>query len=61
MLIAGYETTVFVRNTGKLPVELEEKCEIVVGDVLNPAVVQTAVQGKDAVVVALGTRNDLSE
>ncbi|XP_064484029.1 flavin reductase (NADPH)-like [Ornithodoros turicata] len=55
----GYEVTVLVRDPSKLPPGVKV-CRIVQGDVLNADVVETTVKGQDAVIVALGTRNDLS-
>nr|XP_025977544.1 flavin reductase (NADPH) [Dromaius novaehollandiae] len=58
-LDAGYNVTVLVRDPARLPPE-HRPARVVVGDVLNPADVDKAVQGQDAVIVILGTRNDLS-
>ncbi|KAL8220035.1 UNVERIFIED_CONTAM: hypothetical protein K2H54_037879 [Gekko kuhli] len=58
-LEAGYQVTVLVRDPGRLPPELRP-AHIIVGDVLNPTDVDRAVKGQDAVIVILGTRNDLS-
>ncbi|CAN8002068.1 unnamed protein product, partial [Ixodes hexagonus] len=55
---AGYEVTVLVRDPARLPAGKSVK--VVVGDVLKQDNVDEAVQGQDAVVVVLGTRNDLS-
>lgn len=51
--------TVLVRDPVRLPPELQP-AQVVVGDVLNMEDVQRAVKGQDAVIVILGTRNDLS-
>lgn len=40
-----------------MPAEFKEKVEIVKGDVLNQADVDKTVEGTDAVIVVLGTRN----
>lgn len=53
----GYEVTVLVRDPARLPAGKSVK--VVVGDVLRQETVDEAVQGQDAVVVVLGTRNDL--
>ncbi|XP_025904597.1 flavin reductase (NADPH) [Nothoprocta perdicaria] len=58
-LDAGYEVTVLVRDPARLPPE-RSPAHVVVGDVLNGADVERAVQGQDAVLIILGTRNDLS-
>lgn len=49
-----------MRDEGKVPLNLKDKVEIVVGDVTNPEQVSNAMSNRDAVVVVLGTRNDLS-
>ncbi|XP_026577255.1 flavin reductase (NADPH) [Pseudonaja textilis] len=58
-LEAGYQVTVLIRDPVRLPPELQP-AQVVVGDVLNPADVDRAVRGQDAVIIILGTRNDLS-
>ncbi|XP_029661196.1 flavin reductase (NADPH) [Formica exsecta] len=50
----------FVRNEAKVPENLKSKIESVIGDVTNAEQVAKAVADRDAVVVVLGTRNDLS-
>ncbi|XP_046402233.1 flavin reductase (NADPH) [Ischnura elegans] len=50
----------FVRDPNKMPEGLRSKVEIVQGDVLNEGDVKKALEGQDAAVVVLGTRNDLS-
>uniref|UniRef100_A0A8B9YD55 Biliverdin reductase B n=1 Tax=Bos mutus grunniens TaxID=30521 RepID=A0A8B9YD55_BOSMU len=57
---AGYEVTVLVRDPSRLPSEGPQPAHVVVGDVRQPADVDKTVAGQDAVVVLLGTRNDLS-
>ncbi|KAK1118318.1 hypothetical protein K0M31_015023 [Melipona bicolor] len=56
----GLNVRAFVRDEGKVPPNLKDKVEIVVGDVTNPEQVSNAMSNRDAVVVVLGTRNDLS-
>lgn len=51
----------FVRDEAKIPEDLRSKVDVVVGDVTNAKQVANAVAGTDAVVVVLGTRNDLSK
>nr|XP_048688870.1 flavin reductase (NADPH) [Caretta caretta] len=58
-LRAGYQVTVLVRDPARLPPE-HRPARVVVGDVLNPPDVDKAIQGQDAVIIILGTRNDLS-
>lgn len=58
---SGANVRVFVRDETKIPTSLKDKVEIVVGDVTNTEEVSNAVSNRDAVVVALGTRNDLSK
>uniref|UniRef100_A0A8D0HI26 Biliverdin reductase B n=1 Tax=Sphenodon punctatus TaxID=8508 RepID=A0A8D0HI26_SPHPU len=56
---AGYNVTVLVRDPGRLPSKLQPG-RVVVGDVLSLEDVERAVEGQDAVIIILGTRNDLS-
>nr|XP_012226571.1 PREDICTED: flavin reductase (NADPH) [Linepithema humile]XP_012226572.1 PREDICTED: flavin reductase (NADPH) [Linepithema humile] len=56
----GLEIRAFVRDEAKVPKDLKNKIELVVGDVINAEQVSKAVADRDAVVVVLGTRNDLS-
>ncbi len=56
----GYAVTAFVRDPARLPVE-DKKLSIVVGDVLDPASVDQAVKGQDAVICALGGGADLKK
>lgn len=49
----------FVRDPSKLPDHLRNSVEVVKGDVLNYGDVLSAVRNVSAVVVVLGTRNDL--
>lgn len=60
-LTAGYDTTAFIRDPAKLPEPLASQVTVKVGDILNEYEVDDAVQGQDAVVIVIGTRNDLSE
>jgi hypothetical protein len=50
-----------VRDRSKLPENLQSHIEIIQGDVTSSAHVQQTVEGQDAVVVTLGTRNDLGK
>lgn len=59
-LSTGYEVTVLVRDSSRLPSEGPQPAHVVVGDVLQAADVDKTVAGQDAVIVLLGTRNDLS-
>ncbi|XP_014473970.1 PREDICTED: flavin reductase (NADPH) [Dinoponera quadriceps] len=56
----GLDVRAFVRDTAKVPKDLKNKIESVVGDVTEADQVAKAIAGRDAVVVVLGTRNDLS-
>uniref|UniRef100_V9LCH4 Flavin reductase-like protein n=1 Tax=Callorhinchus milii TaxID=7868 RepID=V9LCH4_CALMI len=58
-IAAGYAVTVLVRDPARLPSEYHQ-VHVVTGDVLNPEDVRKAVEGQDAVIIVLGTRNDLS-
>ncbi|CAO2626278.1 Flavin reductase (NADPH), partial [Lemmus lemmus] len=57
---AGYEVTVLVRDSSRLPAEGPQPAHVVVGDVRHAADVDKTVAGQDAVIVLLGTGNDLS-
>ncbi|KAL6444850.1 hypothetical protein ACFW04_002110 [Cataglyphis niger] len=50
----------FVRDEAKIPEDLKSKIESIVGDATNAEQVAKAVADSDAVVVVLGTRNDLT-
>lgn len=52
--------TVLVRDPAKLP-EDHNASRVVVGDVLNKEDVKKTMEGQDAVIIILGTRNDLSK
>ncbi|XP_069602857.1 flavin reductase (NADPH) isoform X1 [Ranitomeya imitator] len=56
---AGYNVTVLVRDPARLP-DSKKSPRVVVGDVLNKADVSKAVEGQDAAIIILGTRNDLA-
>lgn len=57
---AGYEVTVLVRDSSRLPSEGPQPAHMVVGDVQQAADVDKTVAGQDAVIVLLGAGNDLS-
>lgn len=48
---------ILVRDESTIPAEFKDKVEIVKGDVLNKDDVDKTVQGTDAVIIVLGTRN----
>lgn len=52
--------TVLVRDPSRLPAD-HKAARVVVGDVLNKEDVRKALEGQDAVIIVLGTRNDLSK
>uniref|UniRef100_A0A7N6AV01 Biliverdin reductase B n=1 Tax=Anabas testudineus TaxID=64144 RepID=A0A7N6AV01_ANATE len=54
-----YNVTVLVRDPARLPAD-HKASRVVVGDVLNKEDVKKAMEGQDAVIIILGTRNDLS-
>lgn len=56
----GHAVTAFVRDPARLAVE-DKKLSLVVGDVLDPASVDQAVKGQDAVICALGGGADLKK
>ncbi|XP_039987768.1 flavin reductase (NADPH) [Xiphias gladius] len=55
---AGYNVTVLARDPSKLPAD-HKASRVVVGDVLIKEDVKTTMEGQDAVIIILGTRNDL--
>uniref|UniRef100_A0A673H3R9 NAD(P)-binding domain-containing protein n=1 Tax=Sinocyclocheilus rhinocerous TaxID=307959 RepID=A0A673H3R9_9TELE len=54
----GYNVTVLVRDAARLPSD-HKASRVVVGDVLNKDDVKKTLEGQDAVIIILGTRNDL--
>lgn len=48
-----------MRDPSRMPEELCNQVEMFTGDVLVKEDVDKAVEGRDAIVVTLGTRNDL--
>lgn len=56
-LSTGKEVKMLVRDESTIPAEFKDKVEIVKGDVLNQEDVERTVQGTDAVIIVLGTRN----
>lgn len=52
--------TVLVRDPAKLPAD-HNASRVLVGDVLNKEDVKKTMEGQDAVIIILGTRNDLSK
>lgn len=59
-LEAGHEVTAFVRDAARLSIQ-NEKLAVVTGDVFDADSVAKAIQGKDAVVCALGAGSDLKK
>lgn len=59
-LFVGAEVTALVRTLSNLPEELSKKITVVHGDSTKKEDVVKVVRGQDAVIVALGTRHDLS-
>ncbi len=54
-LEAGHTVTAFTRHADAFPI-LHERLHVLQGDALDPAAVQAAVAGQDAVLSSLGTR-----
>ncbi|CAG2053124.1 unnamed protein product [Timema podura] len=59
-LALGLSVRVLLREPTRLPEELRSKVDVKQGDVTKLEDVQATVEGVDAVLVALGTRNDIS-
>lgn len=55
---AGYNVTVLVRDPARLPDD-HRASRVEVGDVLNKEDVKRTLEGQDAVIIVLGTRNNL--
>ncbi|XP_036149077.1 flavin reductase (NADPH)-like isoform X2 [Monomorium pharaonis] len=56
----GLKVRAFVRDKTKIPEDLKDKVEAFIGDVTNAKEVAKAVADTNAVVVVLGTRQDLN-
>lgn len=50
-----------MRDPSRMPDELRKQVEVITGDVLVREDVDKVVEGRDAIVVTLGTRNDLGK
>ncbi|MFB4307767.1 NAD(P)-dependent oxidoreductase [Actinomadura sp. GTD37] len=55
-LDAGHEVTAVVRDPARLPSDLRACAEVVQADIMDPAAIEAAVKGRDAVLTAVGTR-----
>lgn len=53
----GKQVKILVRDESTVPAEFKDKVEIIKGDVLVQADVDRTVEGTDAVIIVLGTRN----
>jgi uncharacterized protein YbjT (DUF2867 family) len=51
----GWHVQALVREAARFPSDLAARCSVVIGDVMIPGNTHRAVQGADAVIVALGT------
>ena len=58
---AGLEVRALLRDPSRMPEELRKQVEVFTGDVLVKDDVDKVVEGRDAIVVTLGTRNDLGK
>ncbi|GAB6030745.1 hypothetical protein CHUAL_007596 [Chamberlinius hualienensis] len=57
----GHEVTALVRDEARIPAELRDAIKkVVIGDVFDKQAVAEVVKEQDAIIVTLGTRNDLS-
>ncbi|HEU5033035.1 MAG TPA: NAD(P)H-binding protein [Spirillospora sp.] len=52
----GHAVTAVVREPGRLPADLRDRAAVVRADVMDPAAIEGAVKGADAVVSAMGPR-----
>lgn len=55
----GFKVRMLIRDEVTVPTDFKDKVELIKGNVLNVDDCKKAVTGTDAVVVVLGTRNDL--
>ena len=60
-LWSGLNVTAFVRDPSRLPAELASHVTFCQGSSIIKEDVSKAMDGQDGVIVALGTRNDLSK
>ncbi|KAK6639017.1 hypothetical protein RUM43_007287 [Polyplax serrata] len=58
-LAMGHTVKLLLRNPSNLPSEYHNKVEIIKGNVINAEDVSKTIENVDAVIVALGTRNNL--
>lgn len=56
----GHQVTGFVRRPERLPIQ-HERLSLFTGDVFDPAAVEQAIRGQDAVICALGAGSDLKK
>ncbi|MEV5574740.1 SDR family oxidoreductase [Spirillospora sp. NPDC052269] len=52
----GHEVTAVVRDASRLAEDVRAGVDVLVGDVMDPAAVESAVEGRDAVLSCLGSR-----
>ncbi|WP_188197657.1 NAD(P)-dependent oxidoreductase [Nonomuraea sp. SYSU D8015] len=52
----AHEITAVVRRASRLPADLRTRVDVVEADVMNPDAIAPAVEGRDAVLSAMGTR-----
>ena len=55
-LAKGHQVTAFVRDPARMTIK-DDRLSFVVGDVNDPSLIDKAVQGQDAIVCALGSRD----
>jgi len=55
-LAKGHQVTAFVRDPARMPIK-DDRLSFVVGDVNDQSLIDKAVQGQDAIVCALGSRD----
>jgi putative NADH-flavin reductase len=53
----AHEVTAVVRDPARLPTELRDRVDLVRADVMDPDAITPAVKDRDAVLIALGTRD----
>jgi putative NADH-flavin reductase len=56
-LDAGHQVTAVVREPGRMPADLRDRADVVQADIMDPAAIEGAVKGADAVFSAMGARS----
>src|SRR2546430_933815 len=55
-LAAGHQVTAVVRDPARLDVAAHERLDVITADIFDPAAIEPAISGREAVISALGPR-----